>query len=1377
MSRFSRFALLLSVAIFCAGIVATIGLAARAQSADPRRGPALPARTHATPPPLPLNGLAGTPLSASGLDPASAARKPLATSRMIPIDAPRPKNIPTLGEALRRLKGKRSTMAASGATIVLTGDLNYTYLNDQTLPYNAQVFYLCQNMQPNSYFRYVIFPPNGGAFSPGVQGGDPNNFTVFQSNGGGNCISNGTYNYAYVALSTPVNVGTDPAYPGVWTVAVQRGNYNTGSGVFTPVAYDSVAYTVVIATQHFDTYSDPGFATLGKDYQPGQSVYFKASGLTPSDQYAFGIVYTGGNNTPCVFTFPGAAQNSNSASCFHGGAGKVTGGIVPTGGVVSGSWSIPAAPNTGTYSVQLYDATTQNLISTQQISVQPSTVAISVVPLSGGTPGTNYADTFATDGILSANGSVIAEQSVTGLNVTVSPVVSGRTYAFVLSTPNGAVLTNTPPLDSQTLGAAQTATASGTTMTVRSDFPINTANFTGIGPTLTSFAPNVMTMQVYDTSNGSVVGSKSFHILAYRAGFQWTSPAGSSITVSSGGTGVQATVTNSGDSTYGTTNGDGIKTITFAPDINGFVALTLTGTTATDSDGQSWTLTSGTGGTIVATPAISTQFLKPNSTIAVPMTVAVAAGNCKTAPCSMRTSITPYHGINPSTYNVATNALLVYGPGGTPANSTPYYSWRTGPGPGGLGTPRFTQMMYEHGTQGVTSGNYTMNMSLVNCGASENLQEIKFVMPASFDANAPGQAPSLTSVNINGVAQNWTLYTKSSSANNRSAVLQQNEFAIGCTNVSTANGCGIPFAVSCGSPANYTAAVVLSWPIPLLTFPLQDIQAYADYQGGCDNAACGMAQYAVGAAPQLVNTVAGPQNVDSTQLGFYSLDGTLMSALWNPNTVPQGVATTSQFKFTNTSTSSDPNPDYVDELQLDVPAGAIPTSITMPTNWYQNSTAPDGSGGTIYTVSVCSAAAPPCGISPPQNPGGSEPNALAPGGQVGFTFVWGTGNLPAVGTYSIKWKAFGANGGARTNQGTASILFANTTAQASFVNSGGGNGTPTGTMDTVVAGQQATVGSDADPVFGNGFVLNVYNNGSQTITSANINIPATDIFGAKPSDSAHDWQLTGVYVYPGNGGTNCSGTVPTANITLPVASSGTAGQIRLSGCTLATGANLQIFFNGQAPYDQPNHYYRFNGTVSSALTSNAPTQTTSFSTSDTVLVVNDARLRIFIPNAGNTINNGFGTGGTYNATCTGCTYTPGTLPVINLGTFTGTFTANDIVNAAITSDAQGSHGWQLYVQMTSAPPTSGTLVTAIDTSATVVSTSPYYTANQTALTTIPTTNPGLLLSSFTGATASSTFSHSSLQNLMNFQVQIPSLPATTTPSANSVTLLYTLIPN
>src|SRR6202011_5486900 len=98
--------------------------------------------------------------------------------------------------------------------------------------------------------------------------------------------------------------------------------------------------------------------------------------------------------------------------------------------------------------------------------------------------------------------------------------------------------------------------------------------------------------------------------------------------------------------------------------------------------GQIWNITAPVANTITLTPNSGGQFLPVNATIPIPIAINAAAGTCATG-CTLRTNITPLHGINASTMdptmtNRATNGLLVYGNGVVGTNVSPTYSWQVG---------------------------------------------------------------------------------------------------------------------------------------------------------------------------------------------------------------------------------------------------------------------------------------------------------------------------------------------------------------------------------------------------------------------------------------------------------------------------------------------------------------------------------------------------------------------------------------------------------------------------------------------------------------------------------------------------------------------------
>ncbi|HWT04939.1 MAG TPA: hypothetical protein VN224_04210, partial [Xanthomonadales bacterium] len=690
------------VAIVVAALLGAGGYVALAQSTQSTQRAAGGARATMaapTPPPLPFGdasrGAQGSKRSTDtrggddglrALAHLSAAQR--GSSALVRYTGPRPP-MPKLTDLLKHKV--RFRQSASGGTIVLTGTSNVAYLDDQTLSYGAQVYWLCQNLQPSTRYQYVLFSPDGYAYTVRPRDYVNGGFTAtsfFSTDAQGRCLqSNGANTYPFYAsesLATPLaatpdpiatigaanpKVVADPPYSGVWAVAMQ--NQATSQ-------FEAVAYSVVLGTLNFSTYSDAAHTIKTSDFTSGSTVYVTASGLNPAHFYAFGFVNTSGNGLPCVATIPWNAQNNNNATCFVAGGT----GVLPTGGVVSGSFASPAAGanSAGTYSVQLYDVTTSDLISTQQMSLNPSSVVWStLLPYNGATTGTNLGDTFATDGIINVTpGGAQAEQSVQGLTYQASGVTSGRVYRMTISNGNGVVMSGTTTDANNFQGTpqsfslpAQFTAASTSTGAQKLAFPLNLGLFTAFGATQTPFAPNVFTAQLYDVAANTVVGSKSFSILSYQGSFQWTAPPGAYVNVAALGapTNVTTTFRNGAGVLYGNWNGDGISAITITNDSGAKVTLGRQGgiTTATDSSNQVWNIANPNPQTITLTPQVPGQSLPVNGTIAIPMTVATAAGNCTTV-CILRTSITPLHGVAASTVNntmtnTASNGLDVFGNG------------------------------------------------------------------------------------------------------------------------------------------------------------------------------------------------------------------------------------------------------------------------------------------------------------------------------------------------------------------------------------------------------------------------------------------------------------------------------------------------------------------------------------------------------------------------------------------------------------------------------------------------------------------------------------------------------------------------------------------
>ncbi|MBV8299363.1 MAG: hypothetical protein JO083_07455 [Candidatus Eremiobacteraeota bacterium] len=1388
------------VAASVLGIGVLVALAQSTQSAQRTvGGPRSTTTTAVTPPPLPFGdqsrsaqgGRRSTLVPSGKSDLLSPLARLMAMSAgqqspLRPYTGPRPP-IPKLSDFLHH---RVHTRSANGSSIVLTGPLGVAYLEDQTVAYGSLVGWVCTNLQATTPYKYIVFSPDGYAAEvlPFKQSTN-SNVSPWTTDNQGRCLDSSNFAYyAFIPLSTPMNTtgtggggnnpdpmnpvgvarggaaGSDAPYSGVWAIAVK--NNTTGN-------FEAVAYTVVLGTLNFNTYSDAGFTTKAADFTSGSNVYVSASGLNPAHFYAFGFVNTSGNGLPCVYTIPSGAQNNANATCFLQGSA----GVLPTNGTLTGVFPSPSsgANSVGTYSVQLYDITTNDLISTQQISLNPASVSWSpLVPYNGATTGTNIADTFAVNGILNGNtgAPAVVEESVTGLTYAASGLTTGHNYRVTVSNPNGVVMNSTTsdPQQQQFTQLPTYTAAGGALPATKIDFPVNTTTITSLGQAQIQFAPNVYTAQLYDTTSNAVVGSKSFRMVSYAAALHWTSPAGLFVNANTTATNVTTTVQNTAGILYGSWNADGIKQMTITSDSNNFVTLGLQVgiTTATDSSGNVWNLTNPNAHTIVATPAVAGVSLPANGTLPIPMTVADPGVKCGGTGCILRTSILPYHGINPSVtnakmQNTASNGLLVFasGSGGT----VPTYSLAVGAYSGAqLPTPRYNQMMYRTGTNGASGGKYTMTFTITNTGATQAMESAEFALPPGFDMQLT--PPTLTSIIVNGVNQtaNWSIQAP-------------NPFGgIGTGCDPAVNDFGITTTKNADTLAvGKTAVVTISMPILPTAFPFEEIAGTANY---CDSAGIGGTAYQLGQTNTLTNAVAGTTNIDSTELGVFSLDTSLMSATLNPSTIAALPAVTTTFKFVNTSTGLDPNPDYVNELLLTVPAGAIPSSLTITSpnqvgvTWYAN---PTGTAGQ-WRIELCTPGPAPCA-------GTTDSNALPPGAELDVKFNYTA--APTIGTYPIAWSVRGANGNgfvAATAAQQPNLIVANTTAQVSFTYAGGYTANPAyppvAPILAVPSNAQPSVGSWSNFVNGNGFVYELHNNGSTPITDISIAIPSSNTSGQ--ITDAQDWSViaSSVHVYgSGAQGAQCLNN-GYKSLTQPVRGSpGTYGLLMLSGCNVPVNGTIDVFFYALSPYDNGSNFnfpasVANGGVPADPRPPATPNTLPIYSLSNVMHIATDATLQIQVPQAGGNVYNPalFG-GSTPSVGCPVCTYTNTLVPVINLGAFTGSVTATDVLAASVYSN--DNNGWNLSVAADVNPsPAGGQVSTCLDQANSNGPAGYTVVAAVTCGTyqTVPTVGT-MALSSFNGAVR-----HQPIDNIMSYKVTVGATVSGAS-QVQTVTLTYTLVAN
>ncbi|MDB5039963.1 MAG: hypothetical protein JWN27_689 [Candidatus Eremiobacteraeota bacterium] len=1298
----------------------------------------------ATPPPLPG---AAQPLPWT----AAAARRPLSGRDLVRITAKRPPAVALRDALARTKKGGRHTLSASGATITLLGDHNaYAVANqpqiaDFTLGWGEQVGFDCSNLTPSeANLNWIIFPPDGSAFI---------NKATVGTDAFGNCQNP----IQDITLSTPYGSGTDAPYAGVWAVGLRKPNGD----------YEAVTYFVVTSEPQLLTYSDGALSRPTRDFTTGQTMYVVANGLNPADSYAIGFVQTSVSPLKCVFAVPStfaALPNCFAQSVANAGVGAASGSF-------EASWDTSVAPAaSGSYSIQLYDVTQHHLIATQQVALQGASVSWTLTPYQGVTNGTTGLPdfTYAFDGFL--------DQAVTGLTYGVSGLPASGTYVLTVTDPNGAVLTSTQSADGKHVSAPGTVTVGGGTGTsVKVPFALNAAKNTALGPTQLFNAATTLLAQLYDPVGKTVLAAKSFTLLGYSASAAWNGAA--SVNAAPGGS-CQAgysnilTVTNT-SANYGSSNGDGIVGIRINADAGGNATVCATNgsTTATDTGGNLWTITYAGGSATATINGAKPAALAPGQSVSFAITVAAASSACGGPPCALQTQILPLHGLAYSANNAVTNGLLVGGKNNTSVPSN--YAWAvTGPSPGAgiVAPPSFTQMMYVSGTNGALSASsfYTVTATIQNnnsAGNANTLNDVRFTFPSNYNFAGIG-APTLLSLKTQaGTAINgWSVFVPNGTSNN---LTTPSTFAI-------ANGTNNSVSATNPIQPGTTVIATLKIPMPANSFPLQQIPADANFDGGCiqvTGTKCTYAGTPLNSAGTQ-NSVAGPTNVDSTELGVYSLDTSKMSGAFTPQTIGAGVATSSTFTFTNTPTSADPNPDWIDQITLTFPTGAVPASVTAPAGWTVTSASP------TFTVTLN-----PCTPTPCQ-----ETNAIAPGGNLALTVAFPSGTT--AGTYdgvgsdppAILWTVRGANGGTTTPsttafEGKSKLVISPVSASVKFAALGG---YPTGT--TVSANTEPTVGSDANGTYGNAYDYRITNNGSQTITDATITIPVNNRAGAVGTDSGNqNWQVVG---------TPIAGSCAVVVTQVTTGTTPANGSIVLSGCSLAPGASLDVTFDAKAPY-QIGSEFDWLATVCAVHASCATLSvgaTPQWSTAEYVKIVVDARLSIIFSNGAPLVGaapalpnpgpGGSGAGGsTPTTSCPACSITSlGATPVIDVGSFNGTATLNDLIDASVTSDVSGPNAWSLYISIDANPlngasakefsmkldsgamiPLSGLTIPAAVTS--------FFQPPATGAGVYPTAASGTLLGTYTGSAH-----RLPIDTIHSFQIN-----NTGATGAQAVTLMWTLI--
>jgi hypothetical protein len=334
----------------------------------------------------------------------------------------------------------------------------------------------------------------------------------------------------------------------------------------------------------------------------------------------------------------------------------------------------------------------------------------------------------------------------------------------------------------------------------------------------------------------------------------------------------------------------------------------------------------------------------------------------------------------------------------------------------------------------------------------------------------------------------------------------------------------------------------------------------------------------------------------------------------------------------------------------------------------------------------------------------------------------------------------------------------------------------------VSAGIEPTVGSDSNATFGNAYDYKIVNNGSVTITDATITIPVNNRAGSIGTDTGgQNWQIVGTPAAAG-----CA--VAVTQVTL--GGSPANGSIVLTGCSLAPGGTLHVLFDAKAPYEIGNEFdwpatvCAIHAQCATLSVGAAP----AWSTAEFVKLVVDARLSIIFSNGAPVVgtapqlpNPGPGGGGPGGSTpttvCPACGIASlGATPVIDVGSFNGTVTLKDVIDAAVTSDVVGPDAWNLYVSI-DANPLNGAATKEfsmkIDTPAMIplagytvpAAVSALFQPNATGSGVFPTAATGTLLGTYNGSAH-----RLPIDSIHSFQIN-----NTGAAGPQAVTLMWTLI--
>lgn len=1073
--------------------------------------------------------------------------------------------------------------------------------------------------------------------------------------------------------------GTNNAYNDTTTLST-AGIYVLATEDVTTGLWETVVYVNVTSTGTVKVYQDSNHTLETYQYDANSSAfaYIQATNVPAGDKFTVYVEYTSKNPT-CIYSSP--AQGSYPANSLCNPTALT--GTLNSSGVVNVTWPITTSLNPGTYTVVVYDNSLNQRLAEAQVALIGS-VGIALQTLPDGTnanPSPRPLPAAAQQTAIAWNDN--NDQSASGVLVTTQASFPSHSYTWTLHAPDGSV------------AYRSTGTASG----VLSKVMPFTNNIYSPG----NYPSKVFTATLYDNTTGVVQSSEAFTVLGYYAQtlFDVSGVYQSSLPMTGGSSATAGLkFINQSDTQYGSGNGDSISKIQFTTGVsytptstssnfgmtsrlNGFTqaqCFPSCSSTANDSAGNTWNVVdacsaSATGPNeecvLTLTPQSSTVSLAVGASIEVTnMTFSNASGNtCTSQPqgaCLGETSIFPTHGLSWS-INCSSGSLASGCVQETSASQAVYFAAGnqthsgtasivlvgecTGP-PGGTVTCNYnnaeahfypvreTQGVYQRTTPYSLTTNYwdLYRVTVNNTSSSGSITQVALGMPGAF-----GSMNTLQNIETNpngSFVTNWGNVGTCPTSSGLNQSIYVCWTGQGSHKVATGGSDTIEFLI------NPTVA----------SFGYSDASLYS------------VAAYSFALTPTGNLTVYAAQpstNIDTQSLAVYSLNANLMNAYFNPSQVGQNTASAPvSIVYTNTSTSQDPFPDYIDAIEMSFSnAFSINTiSTSGATGWAQQGAAWASGATTNYMFGLCAAqntngSATP----PPTTPLSAVPNAvptctaaleqadsLAPGASVTLNF-----NLQNINTNSsIPFNLYvhGANGGGWAGPITATLTATPVAASAGFSKI---NGT------AVVSNSEPSVSQDT----GNVFQYSIKNTSAATsITEEKITIPATDISGLTATQlGTTAWSVSSPSVV--------SGCVGTPSISLTQVSGTTNGLIDVTGCTLAAGSTIVIQFTASNPSVQ-NDEWQFPTVVNpGTVTAGEAWQ------NDTRVKVLDTYGLAVVVNPGDP-----GPGGSYpNVSCTTCAFSGTTIDFGNPASNSQT-QYTDVSRVSVTAVSSAHTNWVVCME-------------------------------------------------------------------------------------------------